>query len=390
MAKTFLLIGYFFVALFVIIFLQGPSFVDLSATDLYGGFYRPLVGGDEAYWDAASQSLTFSIDTVSSLSFYEFFLGYLDIGGRYASSSFYLFYLSFLNSLTLQNPSLTLILKYVFSCFVIFALYCKSVKNLNYAKKDLKIMYCCSFSLLIVSIHPFFLWLSHSFLRDDLIVLLVSLTMYIYCLHFSCLLDRTRYLFIMLLLCIIALNFRPYLVSIPLIMLFSSLFVDFALNLLRNYRLSVYKIFTLLLVTSVLSLFIYISLVYLQLPQFSNVLVATFTGFFRPSVLNVLFSRIYAFEPLRIVYLLHFAFVIIFLFAISLRLLRPIRLNEVLLLLPLILSDLTYRFIVNLSSYDIAGPRQFLAVLPIDLFIFAYLVFPFNRPNSSIVRLTRF
>jgi hypothetical protein len=124
---------------------------------------------------------------------------------------------------------------------------------------------------------------------------------------------------------------------------------------------------------------------------FVYVVFKTLTSFFKPLPTNVLTIEMGEAAPLKLVYLFNSVIVFSgFLYILVIALLRPSGfINSIYQLLPIVVANLAYRFILSAYDGDILGVRQCMTVLPFDLYIIIYFLARYITPvRQFITRLS--
>jgi hypothetical protein len=391
-----IILSVIFIVFPVICILQGlPG--DISSDPEMVGFvpnlfYRPFVGGDEAWWDYTS-SLLFSVNPFyineEKMSVISFLLGYVDLGDVIGSSSFYVFYLYVLKTV-FRHPYLVIAAKGLIDLVFILWIYKSSSYDFVRARGvESRIV---SFVCIFVLLSPFFWWWAFSFQRDDILVVLATYLLFLFSKKTIGTLSGRRYCLVLLALCIIFLNIKMYSVVLPLTFLYFYL-----IGSRKIYLRSISKT-TLLLVLTVFG-FALLPIFVIYLKDYSGVvtlLFTTITSYFKPLPVNVLTIPMGEAAPLVVVYLFNWFVVFsFFLCTLLIFILKPAGLLRSLsLILPIVVADLLYRLILTRINGDVLGVRQCMTVLPLDLYIAFHFIsrhfMPLIRstPSKFIIRVS--
>ena len=360
-----------FIVFPVICFLQGSPGDTSSDPEMAGFaanlFYRPIVGGDEAWWDYCSNLLftqnPFDIHPAS------IFLGYVNLGELSAYSSLYILYLYVLKVI-FRNPYLVIAVKGLIDLGFILWIYRNSCVDFVRTRRiESKIVSIISFLILL---SPFFWWWAFSYQRDDILVVLSCYLVLLFTKMTVGIISSRRYCLSLLVLCILFLNIKLYATVLPFSLL--------AIHLIRPralYLLSMSKIFLFIFLIAGSSFFFSYFISHLKdYVTFIELVFKAATSFFKPLPLNVLTIPMGEASPLTAVYLFNWFVVFsIFLFISIIIIIRPSGFAQIIYnLFPFIFADLAYRLI--LASYDgnILGVRQCMTALPFDLYVSLYFV----------------
>jgi hypothetical protein len=369
--QFFIILSVVFIFFPVVCILQGSPGDTSSDPEMVGFvtglFYRPLVGGDEAWWDYASSLLfthnPFDVKPLSLL------IGYINLGESWGSSSLYILYLFLLKAI-FRNPYLVVAAKGFIDLGFILWIYRNSCDD--FIKTRAVQPKIASIACIIVLFSPFFWWWAFSYLRDDIMVVLSCYLLILYSKKSAAIILGRRYCFTLLALCLIFLNIKLYSLVLPVVLLFCHLFRS------RNvYLLSIRKLILLLIL---------VGFAFLLLPVFvrflsggiglGSLVLTMITSFFKPLPTNILSIPMGEAQPFTVVYLFNWLAVsFTFLCILLILLLRPFgAAKSVYHIFPLVSADLMYRLI--LSSFDghILGVRQCITVLPFELYISIYLL----------------
>lgn len=365
---------YFFVSYFVIILIQGPSNDGSLSSELgmyADGFYRSLVGGDEAVWHYNStmllnQGLCFDQS-------YNLALGYYKLcNGHWISSTIHVFGISAIRLFVSFDYLVVLVKSFiVFLAFYSLFRYSRALIRVS----PNSYMRCFSSVVFLVLFNPLFLWFSNTLLRDDYILLMASFSLFLFCLKRSFIIGMNKYVFALLVMMLLSVNYRLYLGFLPAILLLC----EACYGLLR-LKIKAFKL--ILASSSIAILFYAFSASSYYLNSFVLPFLDIFLSFFKPLPSNVITIAMGEADPIKFVYIFNFFFVIIFftfLFTCLVRNFNLVFRDWFLPLLPLILFDFVYRFIMVSFHGDINGPRQCFGISSIELFIFAFGLMRFTR-----------
>ena len=355
----------------------GNVSIDREMVGMPGGFYRPLVGGDEALWEYYSGLvLQTPFSEIFNLSLFQIVLGYVSISGIEISSSLYILYLGILKHFLIQ-PYLVILVKGLISFCVILSLGTLSLKLYNQFKYA--VLKYLAITYFLILLNPFFYWWSFSFMRDDLILVGSSFLLFLFCLHKTGLINKSRYRSFLFILIFVSLNFRLYLCVLPLIFLISSYIrINKPLNPNKSSLLIVIPLLT-------LASFGYsISKNFLISDKFK--VYNLFFSYFRPIPSNVLSIAMGEADPIKFMYIVNFFIVLSFFSGLAYQFIanHSLTISRLKSLLPIVVIELIYRGILISFFGDINGVRQCFALLPFELFAFQVLLLPRTSLNRFI------
>lgn len=373
-------ISYFIIMAGYILLVQGSPGSVTSDPEMVGapdGFYRPLVGGDEVMWDYFSGILLQTpFSEIFNLSLFQIALGYVSIGSTLSSSSLYVLYLGILKYF-LIHPYLVILVKGLISFAIILSLSSFSLKLYNQLKYPLLKYLAITYFLILLN--PLFYWWAFSYMRDDLILSVSSVLLFLFCLHKIGLISKIRYRSLLIICFFVFLNFRLYLIVFPLI-----LFISSYIRINKPLKPSKSSILIVIPALTAFSFLYSYAINFLILDKFK--IYDIFFSYLKPLPLNVITIAMGEADPIKYMYIVNFFIVLVFFSGLLYQSIanHSPTIRRLKFLLPIVVIELIYRGILISFFGDINGVRQCFALLPFELFAFQVLLLPRTSLNRFI------